>query len=245
MWQVIYTRVCCQFEVSALLPGYRHAVICSEERGRNEVCWAWERAERKSLFRQRETDGQGVTLRPGHLTATNGCTRFPVQANTSPSTSPSQNWWCRQKKKKKISDLPTLYLESDGLLPPLEMPFCHRWVSNWVWVCLIFRCFDTYGLHVGGVWHYSSFKYRILDCVTGSDFIMPHGKTAGDKSRERAPIIHHFSETKQGWDDRVLHKVGKTEAVRKLKVGCFESGGMSTPAPLPRDIVSLECCDAI
>lgn len=152
-----------------------------------------------------------MTLRPSHLTGTNGFTRFPVEANTVPSTPPSQNWWRRQcHKKKSTSDLPAIYLESDGLLPPLEMPFCHRWVSNWVWVCLIFQCFDTYGLHVGGVWHYSSFKYRILDCVTGSNFIMAHGKTAGDKSRDRAPIIHHFSESQtrlrrlsspQSWKD--------------------------------------------
>lgn len=123
--------------------------------------------------------------------------------------------------QKNTSDLPALNLKSDGLPPPLEMPFSHRRVSNWVLACLIFQCFHTYGLRVGGVWHYSSFKYRILDCVTGSNFIMPHGKTAGDKSRGRPPVIHHFSETKQDWDDWVLHKVGKTEAVQNLKMGCF------------------------
>lgn len=103
--------------------------------------------------------------------------------------------------QKNTSDLPALNLKFDGLPPPLETPFPHRWVSNWVWACLIFQCFHTYGLRVGGVWHYSSFKCRILDCVTGSNFIMPHGKTAGDKSRGRPPVIHHFSETKQDWDD--------------------------------------------
>lgn len=42
------------------------------------------------MFHQIETDGQGVTLRPNHLTGTNGCTRLPVEANTLPSKSPSQ-----------------------------------------------------------------------------------------------------------------------------------------------------------
>lgn len=123
--------------------------------------------------------------------------------------------------RKNSSDQPALNLKSDDLPPPLETPFSHRWVSNWVWACLIFHCFDTYGLRVGGVWYYSSFKYRILDCVTRSNFIMPLGETAGHKSKDRPPVIYHISETKQEWDDRVLHKVGKTEAVQNWKMGCF------------------------
>lgn len=42
------------------------------------------------MFHQIETDGQGVTLRPSHLTGTNGCTRLPVEASLLPSKSPSQ-----------------------------------------------------------------------------------------------------------------------------------------------------------
>lgn len=42
------------------------------------------------MFHQIQTDGQGATLRPSHLTGTNGCTRLPVEANTLPSKSPSQ-----------------------------------------------------------------------------------------------------------------------------------------------------------
>lgn len=42
------------------------------------------------MFGQIKTDGQGVTLKPSHLTATNGCTRLPVEASASPSKSPSQ-----------------------------------------------------------------------------------------------------------------------------------------------------------
>ncbi len=42
------------------------------------------------MFHQTETDGQGVTLRPSHLTGTNGCTRLPVEASPLLSKSPSQ-----------------------------------------------------------------------------------------------------------------------------------------------------------
>lgn len=42
------------------------------------------------MFYQIKSDGQCVTLRPGQLTSTNGCTRLPVQADTQPSKSPSQ-----------------------------------------------------------------------------------------------------------------------------------------------------------
>ena len=100
--------------------------------------------------------------------------------------------------------------------PPLETPFSHRWVSNWVWACLIFHCFDTYGLCVGGVWHYSSFKYRILDCVTRSNFIMPHGKTAGHKSRDRPPVIYHFSETNKS---EMSNFFTKLERLKNWKMG--------------------------
>lgn len=91
------------------------------------------------------------------------------------------------------------------------MPFSHRWVSNWVWACLIFHCFDTYGLRVGGVWHYSSFKYRILDCVSRSNFILPHGETAHHKSRNRPLVIYHISETKK------KKKSGTTEFSTQLE----------------------------
>lgn len=83
------------------------------------------------MFDQIETDGQGVTLRPSHLTGTNGCTRLPVAANPLPSKSPSQTDSASSAtEKKNNSDQPTLNLKSDGLPPPLETPFSHRWVSN-------------------------------------------------------------------------------------------------------------------
>lgn len=118
-----------------------------------------------------------------------------------------------------ISPLWTSNLMASPL--PLETPFSHRWVSNWVWACLIFPCFDIYGLCVDGVWHYSSFKYRILDCVTRPNFIMTHGKTAGHKSWDKPPVIYHVSETKQEWDDWVLRKVGKIEALSNWEMGYF------------------------
>lgn len=37
----------------------------------------------------------------------------------------------------------------------------------------------------GSVWHYSSFKCRILDCPTDSDFQVPHSKTASNKSKRQ------------------------------------------------------------
>lgn len=123
--------------------------------------------------------------------------------------------------QKNSSDQPTLTLRSDGFPPPLEMPFSHWWVSNWVSAFLIFHCFDTYGLCGGGVWHYSSFKYRILDCVTRPNFIMPYSERAGHKSWDRTPVIYHITETKQEWDDQVLNKVGKTEVFQYWKMGCF------------------------
>lgn len=73
------------------------------KKGEDKRCVGLGREQRKSLFHQIDTDGQGVTRRPSHLTGTNGWTRFPVEANTLPSTSPSQNWWCRQCHKKKTN----------------------------------------------------------------------------------------------------------------------------------------------
>lgn len=195
----------------------------------------------KSAFYQIESDGKGVTLRPSHLTGTNGCTRLPVEASTLPSKSPSQID-SASSATENTSDLPTLNLTSDGLPPLLEMPFSHRWDLNWVWTCLIFQCFDTYGPHAGAR-HYSSFKYRILDCFTDSNFTMPHSKAAGDKSRDRPQVIYHFSKTKQDWDDFKFSS--KWERRRQhLKVGCFISKGIRASARLPQDILRLECFDA-
>jgi len=42
------------------------------------------------MYDQIETDGQGVTLRPSHLTGSNGYTRLPVEASLLPSKSQSQ-----------------------------------------------------------------------------------------------------------------------------------------------------------
>lgn len=39
------------------------------------------------MFPQIENDGQDVTLRPDHLTGTNGCTRLPVKASPVPPKS--------------------------------------------------------------------------------------------------------------------------------------------------------------
>lgn len=127
-------------------------------------------------------------------------------------------------EKKNALDLPPLRLESDGLPPPLETPFSHRWAPNWVWPCLIFCRFDTYGLRVGGVcacvWHYSSFKYRILDCLTGSNFIMPLSQTGGDKSQRRAS--RNLSRLRDKTRLRRLSfstKLGRTKEVLDMKAG--------------------------
>lgn len=95
------------------------------------------------------------------------------------------------------------------------------------------------------VWHYSSFKYRILDCLTGSNFIMPQSQTGGDKSQRRAS--HNLSRLRDKTRLRQLSlstKLGRAKEVLNVKAGvfCFV---MSTLAPLPPDIFSLECCDAI
>lgn len=74
------------------------------------------------MFHQIEIDGQGVTLRPNRLRGTNGCTRLPVEASSSPSKSPSQIDSAGSATEKQ--------LKSDGLPPPLETPFSHQWISN-------------------------------------------------------------------------------------------------------------------
>lgn len=53
--------------------------------GQESILW-----NGKSTFPQIETDGQGLTLRPGHLTGTNGCTRLPVLTGPSLPKSPFQ-----------------------------------------------------------------------------------------------------------------------------------------------------------
>lgn len=64
----------------------------------------------KSMFYQIKSDGQCVTLRPGQLTSTNGCTRLPVQADTRPSKSPPQTdgaWGATKNPPPEICLLPT------------------------------------------------------------------------------------------------------------------------------------------
>lgn len=202
-----YISVCCRAEVSALLPDNHHVVTCT--RGR-----IWERSaghlrNKESVFDQIQTDGRGATLRSSHLTDTNGCTRLPARCH------PHHHLQLIAPAVAQ-TDQPALALRSDSFPPPLETLFSYCWDSNWVLAFLIFFCFDTYGLCGGGVWHYSSFKYRILDCVTRPNFIKPYGRRAGHKSQGRPPVISsHLKETKQEWDDQVLCKVGNAEAQRR------------------------------
>lgn len=74
-----YISLRCRFGVSALLPDYHH-VVTKDPSGEKWTCERASSENGKSMFHQMETDGQGVTLRPSHLTGTNGCTRLPVQA---------------------------------------------------------------------------------------------------------------------------------------------------------------------
>lgn len=85
LWILGCQRIC--QTMAMWLPALRWDL---QDRG---VCWSLEKASvwnGKSMFHQIESDGQSVTLRPSHLTSTNGCTRLPVQANTLPSKSPPQ-----------------------------------------------------------------------------------------------------------------------------------------------------------
>lgn len=72
------------------------------------------------------------------------------------------------------------------------------------------------------VWHYSSFKYRILDCLTGSNFIMPQSQTGGDKSQRRAS--GNLSRLRDKTGLRRLSfsaKLGRTKEVLNMKAGVF------------------------
>lgn len=161
-----------------------------------------------------------MTWRPSHLTGTNGCTRLPVEA-TARRPNHHLKLMAPAVPQKNSSDQAALHLNSDGPLPPLGMPFSQGRILNWVRAYLILQCLDTYGLCVGGVWHYSSFKNRIFNCVTRPDFIMPHSETVSHKSTDRQQFI--TVHTKQGQRDHVFffYNVWKTDAItnwRKLIV---------------------------
>lgn len=102
------------------------------------------------MFDQIWTDGRGVTLRPSHLTGSNGCTRLPVEGSPLPSKSPSQIDYASSG-----TDQPAPKLKSDDLPLPLEVPFSHLCVSNRVWACLIFPRYLTFRHCVGMVGYYS------------------------------------------------------------------------------------------
>lgn len=140
------------------------------------------------MFYQIKSDGECVTLRLGQLTSTNGCTRLPVQADTQPSKSPSHtDSACGETEKplRSAHSLPQLCWSRssirNAIFPPaglkLSLGVANIPVLGYLWVVC------------GGVWHYSSFKYRILDCLTDSDFPVPHSKTASNQSKGRLLVI--------------------------------------------------------
>lgn len=138
------------------------------------------------MFYQIKSDGQFVTLRPGQLTSTNGCTRLPVQADTQPSKSPSQTDRAGSETEKHLRSAhsqPQLCWSRssirNAIFPPaglkLSLGVANISVLGYLWVVCC------------GVWHYSSFKYRILD--SDSDFLVPHSKTASNQSKGRLLVI--------------------------------------------------------
>lgn len=139
-----------------LLPSFWERTHKRRRRGRGKSLGRnWKRTNPwngEGMFQPMKSDGQGLTRRSSHLTGSNGSTRLPVQAKAPPSQkSLSQIDGSDSATGKIARTCPAPRLESDAIPPPLGTPFSHRWLPNWVWPCLIFHCFDTYGLHVGGV----------------------------------------------------------------------------------------------
>ena len=129
-------------------------------------------------------------------------------------------------------------LASDGFPPPLELPFSHQWVSNWVSQFLIFSCFDTYGLCGGEAcgWHYSSVKFRILDCVSHPNFII----TCGGREQviNLEPDLQRFITTQRQNKSEVTTKsFRKLESLKWFGIGrrnVLSGRGIRPLAPLPR-----------
>lgn len=120
-------------------------------------------------------------------------------------------------RQKNTPDLPAPNHYSAGLTPPLGMPFSHQRVSNWVWGWLIFLCLDTYRRVCCGVWHYSSFKCRILDCHTDSYFLVPQSKTASNQSKGRLLVMSLLPDKTRFKS----HKVRSIETVQNLQITCI------------------------
>lgn len=160
-------------------------------------------------------DGQCVTLRPGQLTSTNGCTRLPVQADTQPSKSPSQtSSACGESEKhlRSARSQPHLCWSRssirNGIFPSagsrLSLGVANTPVLGYLWVV----CCD--------VWHYSSFKYNISN--SDSDFLVPHSKTANNQSKGRLRVISLLPDKTRP----KLHKVRCIQTVHNLqKAGLF------------------------
>lgn len=165
------------------------------------------------MFYQIKSDGQCVTLRPGQLTSTNGCTRLPVQADTQPSQSPSQTDSACGETEKHLrsahSQPQVCWSRSsirNAIFPPaglkLSLGVANIPALGYLWVVC------------GGVWHYSSFKYRILDCPTDSDFLVPHSKTASNQSKGRPLVISLLPDKKR----LEPHKVRSIETAQNLQM---------------------------
>lgn len=160
-----------------------------------------------------------MTLRPGQLTSTNGCTRLPVQADTRPSKSPSQTDSARGAAEKHLGSARSQsqlrwsrYSIRNAIFPPaglkLSLGVANIPVLGYLWVVC------------GGVRHYSSFKYRILDCPTDSGFQVPHSKTASNRSKVRRLVISLLPDKTR----LRSHKFGNIEAVQNSRMAwgvCF------------------------
>lgn len=168
------------------------------------------------MFYQIKSDGQCETLRPGQLTSTNGCTRLPVQGDTQPSQSPSQTDSACGEAEKHLrsahSQPQVCWSRSsirNAIFPPaglkLSLGVANIPVLGYLWVVC------------GGVWHYSSFRYRILDCPTDSDFLVPHSKTASNQSKGRLLVISLLPDKKR----LKSHKVRSIETVQNLQMMWF------------------------
>lgn len=165
------------------------------------------------MFYQIKSDGHCVTLRPDQLTSTNGCTRLPVQADTQPSQSPSQTDSACGETEKHLrsahSQPQVCWSRSsirNAIFPPaglkLSLGVANIPALGYLWVVC------------GGVWHYSSFKYRILDFPTDSDFLVPHSKTASNQSKGRPLVISLLPDKKR----LEPHKVRSIETVQNLQM---------------------------
>lgn len=182
------------------------------------------------MLYQIKSDGQCVTLKPGQLTSTNGCTRLPVQADTQPSKSPPQtNSACSETEKHLRSSLSQPHLcwshssirnaifPSAG--PRLSLGVATFPVLGYLWaVCCC-------------VWHYSSFKYRILH--SDSDFLVPHSKTASKQSKAR-PLVNSLLRDKTRLQ---LHKVRHIQTVQNLQIQACVF--------FLQDTLTFECCHTI